>query len=158
MTTPRARILAVAAILVAAMLGVPSGTAAGAAQERVSGNVRFLLISDGPGPGTVVANGAVHDHGTDRVLGPQRDRFSFSAGNIVLRHEPQHSREHYDPVSCHFSFVERGTWRAVQGTRAYHDVRGHGRYVARGQGVGCNQNQQPKVFVSLVRARGHLSY
>lgn len=158
MSTPRMRAFALAAILAGALVGVPSGTAAGAVQERVSGNVRFLAIGDGHGPDSVVANGVIHDHGIDRVLGPRRDRFVFSAGNIIVRHKPRHSRDHYDPVTCHFSFVERGTWQAVRGTRAYDDVRGHGRYVVHGHGVGCNQNQRPEVFVSLVRARGHLSY
>lgn len=158
MTRLRTRVLVVVAVVVGALIGVPAGTAAGAPEERVSGKVRFLLIGDGRGPDSVVANGAIHDHGTDRVLGPRRDRFVFSDGNVVIRHKPGTGRDHFDPATCHFRFVERGTWRAVRGTGAYDDVRGHGRYVVRGHGVGCDENERPEVFVSLVRARGNLRY
>jgi hypothetical protein len=152
-------VLAVVAMLAGALIGFPAaGTSAGAPEERVSGKVRFLLIGDGRGPDSVVAYGAIHDHGTDRVLGPRRDRFIFSDGNVVIRHKPGMQRDHFDPVTCHFRFVERGTWRAVRGTGAYDDVRGHGRYVARGHGVGCDESERPEAFVSLVKARGNLRY
>ncbi len=123
---------------------------------------RFVLIQTDPGEegGPLAATGPIHAKGTDVVIGEFKDRFEFPDGNVVIKHNPKEglSTESFDPVTCLFTFRERGTWKTVKGTGAYADVQGNGTYRAFGQGFGCDDSQPPEVFYFRVVAKGPLSY
>ena len=89
-----------------------------------------------------------------------KDRFKFPDGNVVIKHKPKKGscKESFDPVTCLFTFTERGTWKTVKGTGAYADVQGSGTYRVLGQGFGCDENKPPEVFILRIVAKGPLSY
>ena len=150
-------------VLAAALLTSPSAQAsesetdAAAAQQQ-----RFVLIQGDAeeSGGPIAATGPIHARGKDVVLGTLTDRFEFPDGNLIITHRPKRglTSESFDPVTCLFTFRERGTWRAVRGTGAYTQVQGHGTYRVLGQGVGCDQDKPPEVFVLRIVAQGPLSY
>jgi hypothetical protein len=121
-----------------------------------------VLIQSDPkeSGGPIAANGPIHARGTDVVISDFKDRFKFPDGNVIIKHKPDKggSAESFDPVTCLFTFTEHGTWKTVNGTRAYTDVQGNGTYRVLGQGLGCNQNKPPKVFILRIVATGPLSY
>ena len=170
MTSTRILGLGLIGVLVAALMSIPtagvSGSAGSGAAEgagtAAQGRQVFLLIQTDPNVegGPIAARGPIHAKGTDVVTGEFRDRFEFPDGNVIIRHKPKpgSSNETFDPVTCLFTFSERGTWRAVRGTGAYDEVKGHGRYRAFGQGFACDENQPPEVFFIRIRAVGSVSY
>ena len=123
---------------------------------------RFVLIQSDPNEegGPIAANGPIHAQGTDVVIGDFKDRFKFPDGNVIIKHKPEKgsSAESFDPVTCLFTFTEHGTWKAVKGTGAYADVQGNGTYRVLGQGIGCDENKPPEVFILRIVAKGPLSY
>src|SRR5262245_36865667 len=152
--------IAIAATL--ALLGVGVASAAPApqaTQSQMAARQRFLLLDDdgNPNRAAVVANGAIHALGHDVVLGPRRDRFVFDNGSVVIRHRPTDSHDSYDEETCHFSFVEVGTWRVVRATGAYVGATGHGHYRVTGQGINCNPRRAPSLFLLKIVARGQLT-
>lgn len=160
----RSRMIRFAAVLLAgALLSAPSVSASGGTIDTTAAQKqKFVLIQSDPtdSGGPIAATGPIHARGTDVVIGRVRDRFEFPDGNVVIKHKPTRgtSSESFDPVTCLFTFTERGTWKTIDGTGAYSDVRGHGRYRVLGQGFGCNQNRPPKVFILRIVAKGPLSY
>lgn len=167
---------AIAGILVAALLAVPSaataqpeGAANSPAAKVVQGRQVFLLITTDPrdeGGGPIAAFGPIHTSGHDTVLGPRLDRFEFPGGNLIIRHRPMRTPvERFDPVTCYFKFVEVGRWRVTRGTGDYANAAGRGRYRVVGEGTGrkdaqgqCSENRPPAVFYAKIRAVGRLSY
>ena len=153
-------------LLAGALLSAPSVSASGdtidTTDTTAAQRQKFVLLQNNPAlaGGPIAATGPIHARGTDVVIDDFRDRFKFPDGNVVIKHRPTRgaSSESYDPVTCLFTFTERGTWRTIRGTRAYADVQGHGRYRVFGQGFGCDENQPPKVFILRIVARGPLSY
>ena len=93
------------------------------------------------------------------MLSELRDRFEFPDGNVVIKHRPKAgtSVDRFDPVTCLFTFRERGSWKAISGSGAYEDASGGGRYRVLGQGFGCSENEPPEVFFLRIVARGALS-
>ena len=163
MTRPRARALAIAAVLTGAMLSVPASSATGqSTTAAVHGHQRFLLIGTDPNEegGIVLGFGPIHAKGKDVVINDNRDRFEFPRGNVVIRHRAAKggSHESHDSKNCYLKFTERGTWTAVSGTGAYAKVSGGGTYRVLGQGVACEANRPPEVFSLTIRARGQLRY
>jgi hypothetical protein len=94
------------------------------------------------------------------VLSEFKDRFKFPAGNVVIKHRLRagSSVKSFDPVTCLFTFRERGSWKAVSGSGAYENVSGGGRYRVLGQGFGCSETEPPEVFFVRMVANGTLSF
>lgn len=152
--------LAAVAVLAGGLLSAPAADA-GAAPER-SGHQRFVLISTDPDVegGPIAANGVIHAKGKDVTLKGSRDRFEFPRGNVLIRHRVTKGSQHqsFDKATCLFTYTERGTWKAVRGTRAYADVSGGGHYRVFVQGFSCDpENSSPDPFFSRIVAKGHLS-
>src|SRR5215213_4001082 len=156
--SPGLRVLGMVGALVGLLLGVGAGSAIGSGDEEFQ---RFVLVNTDPSAegGPIAANGAIHARGTDIVLSEFKDRFKFPDGNVVIKHRPKAGSvvESFDPVTCLFTFRERGSWKAVRGSGAYEDVSGGGRYRALGQGFGCSETEPPEVFFIRIVARGSLS-
>ena len=155
--------LLAAVLLAGALLSAPSVSASGSETDKSAAQTQtFVLIQSDPqeSGGPIAAKGPIHARGTDVVIGNFKDRFKFPDGNVIITHKPDKgsSADSFDPVTCLFTFTEQGTWKAVNGTRAYNDVKGHGTYRVLGQGFGCNQNKPPKVFILRIVAKGPLSY
>jgi hypothetical protein len=152
-----------AVLLTGAVLSAPSASASGSETDSTAAQrQRFVLIQSDPGAsgGPIAATGPIHARGTDVVISDFKDRFEFPDGNVVIKHKPKAglSSDSFDPVTCLFTFIERGTWKAVRGTGAYADVQGNGTYRALGQGFGCEENKPPEVFILRIVAKGPLSY
>lgn len=160
--SPGVRVLGMVGALVGLLLGVGASSATGSGSGTGDKEFqRFVLVQTDPAVegGPIAANGTIHARGTDIVLSEFKDRFEFPDGNVVIKHRPKAGSvvESFDPVTCLFTFRERGTWNAVQGSGAYEDVSGGGRYQALGQGFGCSESEPPEVFFVRVVARGALS-
>ena len=152
-----------AAVLAGALLSAPpAGASGGETDEREAQRQRFVLIQSDPqeSGGPIAATGPIHARGTDVVIGDIKDRFEFPDGNVIIKHKPKKgsSHESFDPVTCLFTFTERGTWKTIKGTGAYAQVEGNGTYRVLGQGFGCDQNRPPEVFILRIVAKGPLSY
>ncbi len=160
----RSRIRVFAAVLLAgALLSAPSVSASGSDTAKTTAQTqRFVLIQSDPNVegGPIAATGPIHAKGKDVVISDFKDRFEFPDGNVVIKHNPKEGlgTESFDPVTCLFTFTERGTWKTVKGTGAYADVQGNGTYRVLGQGFGCDQKKPPKVFILRIVAKGPLSY
>ena len=161
MATSRIRLFT-AVLLAGALLSVPSVGASASETAEAAQTQRFLLIQNDPeeSGGPIAANGPIHARGTDIVISDLKDRFKFPDGNVVITHKPDKngSADSFDPVTCLFTFTEHGTWKTVSGTGAYADVQGSGTYRVLGQGIGCDENKPPEVFVLRIVAKGPLSY
>jgi hypothetical protein len=160
----RSHIRVFAAVMLAgALLSAPSVSASGGETDRFAAQTqRFVLIQSDPeeSGGPIAATGPIHAPGTDVVISDFKDRFKFPDGNVVIKHNPKEglSTESFDPVTCLFTFTERGTWKTVSGTGAYADVQGNGTYRVLGQGFGCDEKKPPEVFILRIVAKGPLSY
>lgn len=160
----RFRIHAFAAVLLAgALLSSPPASASGSETEATTAqHQRFVLIQGDPeeSGGPIAATGPIHARGTDVVIGNFKDRFEFPDGNVIIKHKPKNglTTESFDPVTCLFTFKEQGTWKAIKGTGAYTQVQGHGTYRVLGQGIGCDENKPPEVFILRIVAQGPLRY
>ena len=160
----RSRTCVFAGVLLAgSLLSVPPVSAAGSETGRTAAQTqRFVLIQSDPevSGGPIAAKGPIHARGKDVVINEFKDRFKFPAGNVIIKHKPKagSSSESFDPVTCLFTFRERGTWKTINGTGAYVDVQGHGTYRVLGQGFGCDEHQPPEVFFVRIVAEGPLSY
>jgi hypothetical protein len=163
MTRSLIRVLA-AVLLAGALLSVPSVGASGSEVASAAAQTqRFVVLSSDPasnGGGLLAATGPIHAGGTDVVINDTKDRFKFPDGNVVISHKPDKgtSKDSYDPVTCLFTFTERGTWKTLSGTGAYAAVQGSGTYRVLGQGIGCDENKPPEVFILRITAKGSLSY
>ena len=151
------------ALLAGALLTSPLASASESETDATAAqHQRFVLIQGDAeeSGGPIAATGPIHARGTDVVLGNRKDRFEFPDGNLIIKHKPKSglTTESFDPVTCLFTFKEQGTWRAIKGTGAYTQVQGHGTYRVLGQGVGCDQDRPPEVFILRIVARGPLSY
>ena len=160
--SPGVRVLGMVGALVGLLLGVGASSATGSGNGGGDREFqRFVLVQTDPAVegGPIAANGAIHAKGEDVVLGEFKDRFEFPDGNVVIKHRPKAgtSVDRFDPVTCLFTFRERGSWKAVRGSGAYEDVSGGGTYRALGQGFGCSENEPPDVFFLQIVARGALS-
>jgi hypothetical protein len=160
--SPRVRMLGMVGALVGLLLGVGASSATGSGNGSGDREFQqFVLVQTDPEVegGPIAANGAIHARGVDVVLSELRDRFEFPDGNVVITHTPKEgtSVDRFDPVTCLFTFRERGSWKAVSGSGAYEDVSGGGRYQVLGQGFGCSENEPPEVFFVRIVARGALS-
>jgi hypothetical protein len=157
---PRLRKQSVVVLTLALVVLLFVMPAASAGQPaRRSGVERFLLISTNPsstGGDPVVAFGPIHAKGVDHPVSDTKDVFRFPAGSLSVTHMRTSSRNASDPVTCLFTFVERGTYRITGGTRAYAHASGQGRYRLTATGIGCKQNA-PQVFTLTIRARGPLN-
>jgi hypothetical protein len=152
-----------AVLLAGALLSAPSVSASGSETAKTTAQKqKFVLIQSDPeqSGGPIAATGPIHARGTDVVISDFEDRFKFPDGNVVIKHKPDKdgTTQSFDPVTCLFTFTERGTWKTVAGTGAYTDVQGNGTYRVLAQGIGCNQNKPPKVFILRIVAKGPLSY
>ena len=158
MQNPRPSLAALAIVLLGAFLVIPSSASAGAHQGGQHGVQRFLFLGTDPSregtPATVVATGPIHAKGTDIVLSDTEDRITFPDGTISLTHDPKSSGESSDPVTCLFTFRERGTYKITGGTGAYEGARGHGKYRVKGLAVGCDESAPPEVFMLRILAKG----
>ena len=90
MTRSRIRVFA-AVLLAGALLSAPSVSASGVETDRTAAQTqKFVLIQSDPNEsgGPIAANGPIHAHGTDVVIGDFKDRFKFPDGNVVIKHKP----------------------------------------------------------------------
>ena len=160
----RLRIHVFAAVLLAGALmsAPPAGATDSETDDRAAQRQRFVLIQSDPqeSGGPIAATGPIHARGTDVVISDFKDRFKFPDGNVVIKHKPEKGSAHesFDPVTCLFTFTERGTWKTIKGTGVYSQVQGNGTYRVLGQGIGCDQNRPPEVFILRIVAKGPLSY
>jgi hypothetical protein len=157
----RRSIVALAVVLVGVFFTVPSGAAASHTAAAHAGVAqRFLALSTDPGENakpTILAFGGVHAKGVDRQVGPRKDVFVFPDGNLTVRHQPVAHHRHHDPVTCLFTFRERGTFKITRGTGAYAGARGHGRYHVKVMFVGCrHQPPEPHTFSLTIQASGRI--
>ena len=162
MTISRIRLFA-AVLLAGALLSAPSVSASGSDTAKTTAQTqKFVLIQSDPNVegGPIAATGPIHARGKDVVISDFKDRFKFPDGNVIIKHKPDKdgTTQSFDPITCLFTFTERGTWKTVTGTGAYTDVHGNGTYRVLGQGFGCNQNKPPEVFILRIVAKGPLSY
>ena len=154
---PRRSVVALIVIFLGVFAAVPSASA-----EKGHGHGRhiqhFLLLSTDASEEdlVVIANGPIHARGTDVVESETEDTFVFPDGTLSVVHDPKKEGGTSDPVTCYFTFTERGTYKVTGGTGAYEDARGHGRYTASGSGVGCDP--EPEVFMLRIKASGPLHY
>jgi len=164
MHKPRALALALVTVLAGALLSAPAATTADAAAPAAEKKARqtfVILDTNAEDPdATVVGLGAIHATGTDVVVSAKKDRFEFPDGNVIIRHKVAKGsiRESFDPDTCYYTFSERGTWKAVDGSDAYEDVEGGGNYTAIGWAIGCNENEPPELFSLRVVAKGSVTY
>lgn len=161
MSRPRIRALA-AVVLAGAMLSVPSVSASGSEVDSAAQRQKFILLQTNPNMegGTVVGFGAIHATGEDIVISDTKDKFKFADGSLVIKHKPKagSEQETYDPVTCYFTFREKGTWKVVKGTRAYASFTGGGgTYKVNGQGIGCDEKAPPEEFALMITAVGELT-
>ena len=154
----RPRIHAFAAVILAgAMLSIPSVPASGSG----AGTVKFVAIQTKPNHDPIIAaTGAIHAQGTDVVTGNLTDRFEFPDGNVLVKHKPRKGSETetFDPVTCFFTFSEKGTWKTTGGSGAYDNVQGRGAYKVVVNGFGCEENEAPDAFYVKIVAKGNLTY
>lgn len=159
-------IAAVGVLLLGAMLSAPATVDVAIASEttdRAAGNQTFLVISTDPtenGEGTIAATGPIHAKGHDVPVNGRTDRFEFPDGNLIVKHKPKKGSGHdsFDPATCLFTFVERGTWKVGDGsTGAYANASGSGTYRVVGQGFSCDDAQPDPISVQI-KAKGNLSY
>ena len=156
-------VLAVVALLAEATLaGIPTMELASASTDRVSGSVKFEIVStNAQGTNdTVAATGAIHAQGSDKE-GERKDVFKFPDGNLVIQHKTTEGSTHesFDPVTCQFKFTEKGTWKVGKNsTGAYTAAKGSGTYRATGTGFGCDENTEPSPFYVHVKAKGKICY
>lgn len=156
---PKQSVIALTLALVAMLFVVPSA-AAGGQHGRHTRVERFLLISTDPNSTDnqpVLGFGPIHAKGVDQVISDTEDVFQFPAGSLSVTHMPKKSHESSDPVTCLFTFTERGTYRITGGTGAYAGASGHGNYRVAGTSIGCDET--PEVFTLTINAKGplHLS-
>ncbi len=141
------------------MFVVPSAAAGGRHGGGHTRVERFLLISTNPDTTNdqpVLGFGPIHAKGTDHVVSDTQDVFVFPAGTLSVTHKPKKTHESSDPVTCLFTFSERGTYRITGGTGAYAGAWGHGNYRVQGTSIGCDQNAAPEVFTLTINAKGPL--
>lgn len=156
---PRAAGILIASL---ALLAVPTAASQAQTSDRVSGNVKFEIVStNAQGTNdTVAATGAIHAQGSDKE-GERKDVFKFPDGNLVIRHKAVEGSVHesFDPVTCQFKFTEKGTWKVGKNsTGAYAAAKGSGTYRATGTGFSCDENTEPNPFYVHVKAKGKVSY
>ena len=159
--------LALSGLMAGVLLATPSSTATGdrstgSTADRAQGRQVFTLISTDKSrkDGLVAATGPVHAQGVDVAVSGLTDRFTFPDGSITIRHKvtPGSGRDSYDPVTCMFTFSEKGTWKVVKGTGAYAHAKGKGTHRVLGEGFGCGVEKPPKLFTFKVRLTGDLRY
>ena len=158
----RRLVVALVVIFLALFAAVPSASAASAHRHRRHVE-HFLALTNDPSENAtpvIVATGPIHAKGTDHVVSATRDIFTFPNGSLFVKHHvKKHSvRQSGDPVTCHFRYSERGTYRVTGGTGAYANAHGHGHYRARADSVGCDQNAPPEVFQFRINASGPLHF
>ena len=154
----RTRIHALAAVVLAgAMLSIPSVGASGSEASTI----KFVAIQTQPNHDPIIAaTGAIHAQGIDKVTGDLTDKFKFPDGNLLIKHKPEKGSdtETFDPVTCLFTFTEKGTWKTTGGSGAYANVQGSGTYKVVGEGFGCEENEAPEAFYVKIVAKGNLTY
>jgi hypothetical protein len=81
-------------------------------------------------------------------------------GNVLIKHKPEKGSdsETFDPVTCLFTYTEKGTWKTTGGSGAYDNVQGSGTYKVVGEGFGCEENEAPDAFYVKIVAKGNLTY
>ena len=162
MRTPRPSLVLLAIVLLGAFLVIPSSASAGGHHGGHNGIQRFLFLSTDPSeegtPEVVIATGPIHAKGTDTTVSETRDTLTFPNGTVSITHKPKTNRDSFDPVTCLFSFTERGTYQITGGTGAYAGVSGHGHYTVEATGVGCDQNAPPEVFMLRILAKGPIHF
>jgi hypothetical protein len=133
------------------------GAAPSAAQTAKTEH--FLIVSSNSSdsaPQWVVARGPIHALGKDKEVG-NRDRFIFPQGVLKVSHHAKSDHTTQDNAACLSTYTESGTFKVTGGTRAYAGASGSGRYHLRATIVACGQNQKPKYFSVVVKAKGKLS-
>ena len=154
----RLRLFALVLAVTGALLSVPSAVATGGHNASRAGHQRFVVLSTNAAKngGPMVGFGAIHAKGTDHVVSDTQDVFQFPAGSLSVTHTPKKSHDSSDPVTCMFTFSERGTYEVTSGTGAYAGASGHGNYRVEATGIGCDQNAAPEVFTLTINAKGPL--
>ena len=144
------------AVLGTVALTVPSADA----QARDRGAQSFTIVSNSPTAtsNAVFADGVIDARGVDVVVSDSRDRFVFAAGSLTVTHRATLSRERCNRANGLGTFTERGTYRIVDGTRAYEDATGRGTYVARGTFADCRVNAAPALFQLNIQADGRIRF
>ena len=154
---------ALAAMLVGALVAVPSSVAqGGGGVDRGDGvrapTQRFLAISTDASENAkpvVLGFGPIHAKGVDKVISNHKDVFRFPNGRLIVRHQKVSGNRDRDRATCLFRFSERGTYQVVRGTGDYVGAHGHGHYVVNGKFVAC-RNQPPDAVFFQIRAHGPL--
>ena len=129
------------------------------ASADTSRTEHIMLVTTNPTSNTsqAVATGPIHALGVDTPLPNNRDRLSFKAGTLLVKHVPTSSSDSFDNVTCTDQFTEHGIYHVVSGTGAYAHATGYGTYTTTGVIIGCNHNQPPTALSIIVRAAGPLN-
>jgi hypothetical protein len=154
------RTAAAAAATALAVIGVAASTVPADAQARDRGAQSFTIVSNDPEAATpaVFADGVIDARGVDVVINDNRDRFVFARGAIVVTHRATFNRERCNRDNGLGHFTERGTYRIVNGTRAYEGASGRGTYVVRGTFADCRLNAAPALFQLTIQADGRIRF
>jgi len=118
----------------------------------------FSSVQDisGNGGGPVTASGVINAHGTDTVVSATEDTFDFGAqGKITVFHSPLSNVQHVNQKQCTFSFTERGVYVFGNGTGAWANYSGSGKYTV--QGSATNSCGDSPVGTVTINASGPIS-
>jgi hypothetical protein len=135
-----------------AALGTIPASAAANNTEHV------VIVTTNPTSNTspVAMSGPIHALGVDTQLPNNRDRFTFKAGTLLIKHTPTSSSDSFDKVTCTDQFTEHGIYNIVSGTGAYAHATGFGTYQTTGVIIGCNPKKPPTAISVIVHAAGPL--
>jgi hypothetical protein len=138
--------IALVVLLLGALITVPSSVAQGGAVAdsgpRAS-TQRFLALRTTAKPTDLVllGFGPIHDRGLLSPVSLHEDAFRFPSGSLLVRYHRVARIDAHDPVTCLFTFRERGTYQVV---------RGHGDYVgAPGTDTTCCKARSSAAGTSL---------
>lgn len=153
-------LLAVLAVVLVGAFLVPHSALGVGHHARAAQHQRFIGLLTNPSPKaspTIVAFGAIHARGRDRVINNHKDRFIFPKGSVVVVHQRVSHHATHDAKTCYFTEHESGTFEVIRGTGAYAGATGAGKYTAHVVAVGCRRNRPPSVFMLTIRAAGSIT-
>src|SRR6478735_421416 len=136
----RRLILAVLAVVLVGAFLVPHSALGVGHHARAAQHQRFIGLQTNPSDKAtpiIIANGAIHARGKDRIINNHKDRFVFPKGSVVVVHRRVSHHATHDAKTCYFTERESGTFRVTSGTRAYAGATGSGKYTAHFVAVGC---------------------
>ncbi|HET6876338.1 MAG TPA: hypothetical protein VFH38_02300 [Jatrophihabitans sp.] len=148
--------LVTAAIAAAGVGGIAFATASSGATATTE---HFTILSTKPsGNGWVASRGPINGVARDTVLSQHTDRFTYAAGNLIVRHRRVGKpTQHFNKRSCLGTYHEAGVYTIVRGTGAYKGATGSGHYEVDAKVIGCSASKPPLVTEQDIEASGPLT-